>query len=148
MGDHPGRLLQLRELQALGHQDPMGTEGDGTKVFFVQLFARQPTAKVVQSGMGTGLRGGPSREGHQKRELDPPMVLLVGWDKEQDSHRWSRGIFNRVVDFIHPTVGEFIHPKSLDSHSGYISPPIIPRIKRRSTKSSTHLGSRYKKSTF
>ena len=52
VGDHPGRLLQLRELQALGHQDPMGTEGDGTKVFFVQLFAHQPTANFCSKWNG------------------------------------------------------------------------------------------------
>jgi len=74
-------------------------------------------------------------------------ALLAGSVQEQDSHG-SRGKFNRAVDFIHPTVGVFIHPISLDFNSGYISPPIIPRIKRRSTKSSTHLGSRSNKLTL
>ena len=74
-------------------------------------------------------------------------ALLAGSVQEQDSHG-SRGKFNRAVDSIHPTVGVFIHPISLDFNSGYISPPIIPRIKRRSTKSSTHLGSRSNKLTL
>ena len=72
-------------------------------------------------------------------------ALLAGSDQEQDS-QGSRGKFNRVVEF-HPPNRWSIYPPDISRFQQWIY-PIIPRIKRRSAKSSTNLESRSKKSTL